>query len=94
VVPMLCGGRLAVIGEMKMFVGLAKDRLAGPGGVPCRRPVQPPAHAVPPADHPGVNLLGMMLLSRQLGELSGAISLLFGLDMSITMVDAVKAAIR
>lgn len=79
---------------MKMFVGLAKDRLA-------LLAVSP---AIGLSRHLrtlcllltilGANLLSMMVLSRQLNELSGAISLLFGLDISITMVDAVKAAIR
>lgn len=85
--------RLALIGEMKLFVGLAKDRLAG--------------LAVSPAAglHRHVRTLSLLLLilaanvaalgllSRQLGRLTWATCLLFALDVCITTVDTLKATL-
>lgn len=89
---LLC--RLAVIGEMKMFVGLAKDRLAGLSVTP----------TVGLSRHMRTlcllgfilcsNVLGLALLHRHTGALSWAVSLLFALDLGIISVEATKAALR
>lgn len=86
--------RLAIIGEMKTFVGLAKDRLAGLSVTP----------TVGLSRHVRTlcllgfilcsNALGLALLHRHQGALSWAISLLFALDLGIISVEATKAALR
>lgn len=86
--------RLAVIGEMKMFVGLAKDRLASLSVTP----------TVGLSRHMRTlcllvfilcsNVLGLALLHRQMRELSWVVSLLFALDLGVISVEATKAALR
>lgn len=79
---------------MKMFVGLAKDRLAGLAVTPAMglsRHVRT------------LCLLGFILVSnatclallhRHQGGLSWAVGLLFALDLGVISVEATKAAIR
>jgi hypothetical protein len=79
---------------MKMFVGLAKDRLAGLAVTPAMglsRHVRT------------LCLLGFILVSnvtclallhKHQGGLSWAVGLLFALDLGVISVEATKAAIR
>jgi hypothetical protein len=91
---LLC--RLAGIGELKMFVGLCKDRAAGLSVAPA---VTLQRHTrtlyllllVLAADAAGWLLL---LWQYQQRQLSRGVCLLFGLDLAVTAVDAAKATLR
>jgi autocrine motility factor receptor len=83
-----------VIGEMKMFVGLAKDRLAGLSVTPAvgvSRHVRTLCLLLGIMAADGVSLL---LLHSARASLSWAVALLFALDLGIIAVDAAKAALR
>ncbi len=86
--------RLAVIGEMKMFVGLAKDRLAGLSVTPTMGLSRHVRTLCLLGFILCSNALGLGLLHRHQGALSWAISLLFALDLGIISVEASKAALR
>ncbi|WIA36902.1 hypothetical protein OEZ86_008148 [Tetradesmus obliquus] len=86
---------LAGIGELKMFVGLCKDRTAGLSVAPA---VTLQRHMrtlcllllVLAADAAGWLLLGWQYRQRQL---SRGVCLLFALDLAVVAVDAAKAAL-
>lgn len=90
----LCCRRLAAIGELKMLVGVSKDRLAGLSVSPA---AGLPRHARTLGLLlllQGMNGLCLALLWRQQRELSRAICLLLGLDLAVIAVDAAKATVR
>lgn len=94
--PLLLYCRLAGIGELKMFVGLCKDRTAGLSVAPS---VTLQRHLrtlcllllVLAADAAGWLLLLWQYQQRQLNK---GVCLLFALDLAVTAVDAAKTTMR
>ncbi|KAF8065463.1 RIN2 [Scenedesmus sp. PABB004] len=84
---------LAVIGELKMFVGLSKDRLAGLSVSPAAGLGRHVRTLALLGLVLATNAAGIGLLAAHLGRLSWSVALLFGLDMGITAVDAARATL-
>lgn len=77
-----------------MFLGLAKDRLAGLSVTPTVGFSRHVRTLCLLGFILGANALGLTLLHRHQGALSWAISLLFALDLGVITVEATKAALR